>query len=574
MNTVETIRHSTSHIMAAVVKQLYPDAKFAIGPATADGFYYDFDMPSPLSEADLPKILKGMKNLVKRNLPFEKAEWPKEKARAYFAERGEIYKCELIDDIPGDTVSIYKTGDFLDLCKGPHVGSTKEISAFALLSVAGAYWRGSEKNKMLQRIYGTAFETQEALDDYLRKLTEAKERDHRKLGKELGLYDFNDQIGPGLVLWYPKGAMVKTLIEDFWRSKHTAAGYQLVYTPHIGKSTLWETSGHLEFYQDSMYAPMQIDEEEYYLKPMNCPFHIMIYKSQWHSYRELPIRYAELGTVYRYELSGVLHGLLRVRGFTQDDAHIICTPEQLEEEVIKTVRFSIEMLRAFGLNEFDIYVSTKPKEKAIGEKAHWDEATAALKKALESNNLPYQIDEGGGAFYGPKIDIKIKDAIDRAWQCSTIQFDFNLPERFNMFYIGSDGAEHRPYMIHRALLGSIERFMGTLVEQYKGSFPVWLAPVQVRVLALSEKFADAVEAITGQIRKAGIRVEADVRAEKIGFKIREAETQKIPFMAIVGEKEIADNVVAVRMRGRKDLGTMTIDALVDHIRKESQQLTT
>jgi len=555
--------------MARAVQELFPTAKVAIGPATDDGFYYDFDLDTPFSEDDLAKIEKRMKKIIKQNIPFEHEAWEKQKAREFFEKRGEIYKCELIDEIEGATVSIYKTGEFVDLCKGPHVASTKELKAFKLLSVAGAYWRGSEKNKMLQRIYGTAFETQTDLDDYLFKIEEAKKRDHRRLGKELQLYDFSEDVGAGLTLWYPKGAMVKYIIEEFWRRQHIEAGYQLVSTPHIGKADLWQQSGHLEFYRESMYAPMDIEGQEYFIKPMNCPFHIKIYNSQWHSYKELPVRFAELGTVYRYELSGVLHGLLRVRGFTQDDAHIICTPEQLEAEVQKTVDFSIAMLKAFGMNSFDIYVATKPAAKFIGDAAMWQRATDALKASLEKNGLRYTIDEGGGAFYGPKIDIKIKDAIDRPWQCSTIQFDFNLPERFKMFYIGSDGSEHRPFMIHRALLGSIERFMGTLVEHYKGAFPVWLAPVQLKVISLSERFTKEVEAIFEKFKQTGIRAELDVRSEKVGYKIREAEALKIPYMVIIGENEVRDNVLSVRMRGRKDLGLMAFEAVVEMIKKKN-----
>lgn len=568
MIDLSTLRHSAAHIMAAAVQELYPDVKLAIGPSIADGFYYDFDMPDTLSNNDLQKIEKRMRKIIARNMPFESEEWTKARALEFFEKKGEIYKCELIQDIPDETVSVYTTGDFIDLCKGPHVASTKEITAFKLLSVAGAYWRGSEKNKMLQRVYGTAFETEEDIQAYVRKLEEAKERDHRKLGKELELFDCDDDIGPGLILWHPKGAMIKTLVEDFWRQEHMKSGYQLVYSPHIGKADLWRTSGHLEFYKESMYSAMEVDGEEYYIKPMNCPFHIKIYNDKWHSYRELPVRFAELGTVYRYELSGALHGLLRVRGFTQDDAHIICTPEQMESEVIKTVDFSIAMLRAFGLHDFDIYVSTMPAEKSIGDKEKWDLATEALKAALTKNGLVYQIDEGGGAFYGPKIDIKIKDAIDRSWQCSTIQFDFNLPERFKMFYIGVDGSEHRPYMIHRALLGSIERFMGMLIEQYKGAFPVWLAPVQLKVIALSEKFNDYASDIADRIQQEGIRVEYDGRAEKVGFKIREAEKQKIPYMIVIGENEVKENVFAVRARGRRDLGQQTFSELIQLIQND------
>jgi len=476
----EIILHTTAHVMAQAVKRLYPDAKIAIGPALEKRFYYDIDVEPPIKEDDLPRIEEEMRKIIKADHPIERVEMTRSEAIEFFADRGEIYKVEILNDIVDtEVVSIYRQDDFVDLCRGPHLPSTGKIRAFKLLSVAGAYWRGDSRNKMLTRIYGTSFPTREALNKYLKFLEEAKKRDHRVLGRQLELFDINENVGPGLVLWFPKGTIIRKIIEDLWIKEHLERGYQLVQTPHIGKARLWEISGHLGFYRESMFDAMKVENDEYYVKPMNCPFHIMIYKSKTRSYRDLPIKYAELGTVYRYELSGVLHGLMRVRGFTQDDAHIICTPEQLDEEIEKLVEFSISFLRNFGFENFDIYVSTRPEEKFTGSIQMWDVATYSLKKALEKLNIDYSIDEGGGAFYGPKIDIKIRDALERSWQCTTIQFDFNLPERFDMSYIAEDGTKKRPYMIHRAILGSIERFVGILLEHSAGDFPVWLAPVQV-----------------------------------------------------------------------------------------------
>ncbi|MBN1692551.1 MAG: threonine--tRNA ligase, partial [Dehalococcoidales bacterium] len=478
-NNLEAMRHSASHVMAEAVLSIFPDAKFAIGPAIEDGFYYDFDLPRTLTPDDLPVIEKKMGEIVKADLPFKHREISKAEAKKLFADQP--YKLELIEEIADDKVGVYKQGKFIDLCRGPHVKSTGEIKAFKLTSIAGAYWRGDEHNAMLQRIYGVAFGSQKELDDYLARLEEAKKRDHRKLGKELDLFIIPEDIGGGLVIYTPKGGRIRSVIEDFWRQEHFANGYEILYTPHIGLSKLWETSGHLDFYKDDMYSPMTIDEQEYYIKPMNCPFHMLAYKSQLRSYRDLPLRWAELGTVYRYERSGVLSGLMRVRGFTQDDAHIICTPEQMNSEISEVLRFSLYMQKKFGFKKYKVYLSTRPND-AIGEGKMWDDAQNALRRVIDENKLDYEVDEGGGVFYGPKIDIKIEDVLGREWQTTTIQFDFNLPERFDLVYFGADGKEHRPYMIHRALFGSWERFFGLLIEHYAGAFPTWLAPVQVKII--------------------------------------------------------------------------------------------
>ena len=475
--------HSTSHLMAHAIQELYPEAKFGVGPAIDSGFYYDIDINSTLTEEDLNKIEKKMLELAEANSTFQREEISKDEALKRFTEKGDEYKLELISDLDEDevTISLYHEGSFTDLCTGPHVPGTDRIKYVKLLSVSGSYWRGDENKQRMQRIYGISFPKKKMLEEHLELLEEAKKRDHRKLGKQLDLFTIHEDAGAGLVYWHPKGARIRHEVEDFWKKEHLKNGYDLLYTPHIGKSWLWETSGHLYNYGENMYAPMPIDEQNYYIKPMNCPFHIMIYKSNLYSYRDLPKRWAELGTVYRYEKSGVLHGMMRVRGFTQDDAHLFCTAEQMDSEITRVVKFSIHMLKSFGFEELKFYVATKP-EKAVGDDELWDNAISALKKSLESENLAYEMDEGGGAFYGPKIDIKIKDALKREWQLSTIQFDWNLPERFDMKYIGEDGKEHRPYMIHRALLGSIERFMGILIEHYGGAFPTWLAPVQAAII--------------------------------------------------------------------------------------------
>ena len=562
----ETYWHSTSHLMAHAIKELYPEAKFGVGPAIDNGFYYDFDINTKLSEDDLQKIENKMKEIINRNESFNRSELSKDEALKFFKEQDDQYKLELIDGLDGDKeiISIYGEGEFTDLCTGPHIPSTGLIKYFKLISVSGSYWRGDENNKQLQRIYGISFPKQKMLDDYLNFLEEAKKRDHRKLGKQLDLFSIHDEGGAGLIYWHPKGARVRNEIEDFWKKAHLKNGYELLYTPHIGKSNLWETSGHLSHFKENMYAPMVIDDQDYYIRPMNCPFHILIYNSKLHSYRDLPLRWAELGTVYRYEKSGVLHGLLRVRGFTQDDAHIFCSHEQIEDEIIEVIRFSIYMWKSFGFEDLKFYVSTRP-EKAVGNDELWDQAINSLESAMKKEGLDYEIDEGGGAFYGPKIDIKIKDALKREWQMSTIQFDFNLPERFGMKYIGEDGKEHRPFMVHRALLGSIERFMGVLIEHYGGDFPVWLAPVQVAVIPVSQHFFSYAEKVRDALIEKDIRVELDKRNEKIGYKIRDWETQKVPYMLIVGEKEEGNETVSVRKHKHGDQGVVGINDFIEQI---------
>ncbi|HUI45814.1 MAG TPA: threonine--tRNA ligase, partial [Nitrospirota bacterium] len=545
---------------------LFPKAKLAIGPAIEEGFYYDFDLERPLTPEDLVKIEKKMAELAKAALPITRKVLSKAEALSFFGKLGETYKVELIEELPDGTISLYEQGDFADLCRGPHVSWTSKIKSFKLLSIAGAYWRGSEKNKMLQRIYGISFPTKEALEAHLTRLEEIKRRDHRKLGKDLDLFSLSDDVGGGLVLWHPRGALIRKTIEDFWRDEHQKNGYDFVYSPHVGRGTLWETSGHLGFYRENMYSSMDVEGQEYYVKPMNCPFHIMIYKNKLRSYRELPLRYAELGTVYRFERSGVLHGLLRVRGFTQDDAHIFVAPEDMEAEVIRVLDFVMKMLRTFGFDDFKAYIATRP-EKCVGDNMMWESATQALKVAAEKVHLGYEMDEGGGAFYGPKIDIKIKDALGRLWQCSTVQFDFNEPERFGMTFIGIDNQAHQPYMIHRALLGSIERFFGMLIEHYAGAFPVWLAPVQAKVISITDKQFDYAKGVRDQLLAVGIRTELDGRSEKIGFKIREAAMEKVPYILVVGEKEVQQGAVAVRERGGKDLGVMTLAEFIDGVRK-------
>lgn len=564
----ETFWHSTAHVMAHAVKDLFPDVKVAIGPAIDMGFYYDFDKKEPFTPADLEKIEARMMEIIKADLPFIRKEVSKEEAYKIFDEAGESYKLEILSEIPEDeTVSIYIVGDFVDLCRGPHVPTTGYIKHFKLLSIAGAYWRGDERNPMLQRIYGISFPKKSQLDEFLKIREEAEKRDHRRLGKELDLFMFDQSVGPGLVLWTPNGSAVREVIEDFWRKEHRAHGYKLIYTPHIGRSVLWQQSGHLEFYKEYMYPPMEFEGQQYFVKPMNCPFHIKLYNRKRHSYRELPIRWAELGTVYRYERSGVLHGLLRVRGFTQDDAHIICRPDQVEDEIREVLKFSLYILRTFGFENFKIYLSTRP-EKFVGDPKDWDLAEHSLKEAIEALELPYEIDEGGGAFYGPKIDIVLKDALGRAWQCSTIQFDFNLPERFDMTYIDKDGTPKRPYMIHRALLGSIERFFATLVEHYAGNFPVWLAPVQVVVLPVSEKYIGYAREVYSKLFNEDLRVELDDSSERISYKIRAAEVRKIPYMIIVGAKEVEAGTVSVRRHGVGDLGQMTLSNFIKNLRND------
>jgi threonyl-tRNA synthetase len=552
---LETMRHSASHVMAEAVKMLFPEAKFGIGPPIEDGFYYDFDLPRTLVPEDLAAIEENMRNCVAAKAPFVREEIDKDKARQLFASQP--YKLELIDELPDQTVTAYRSGSFVDLCRGPHVASTGEIGAFKLLSIAGAYWRGDEKRPMLQRIYATAFPSQAELDEHLKKLAEIEARDHRRLVKQLDLISFHEEAGAGLAYWHPKGGLIRVLIEDYWRKRHLDGGYDIVFTPHIGRAHLWETSGHLGFYKDSMYSPMQIDEQDYYIKPMNCPFHIMIYKTRLHSYRELPLRWAELGTVYRYERSGTLHGLLRVRGFTQDDAHIVCTPEQIEDEITRVLDFCLSILRAFGFEDYKVELSVRDPQnlgKYAGSDAMWQQAERSLIKALEARDLPHERKEGEAVFYGPKIDIKIKDVLGRYWQCSTIQFDFNLPERFDMTFIGEDGKERRPYMVHRALMGSLERFFGVLVEHYSGAFPVWLSPVQVMIIPIADRHLDYARKVESELKADGLRIQIDARSERMNSKIREAQLQKIPYMLVVGDKEVAEEAVSIRLRSGEDLG--------------------
>ena len=544
------------------VLQMFPEAKIAIGPAIEDGFYYDFDLPRPLTLEDLAEIEKRMRDIIKRRQPFICSEVTRQEALARFATQP--YKLELVQDLPeGERISIYTQDGFTDLCRGPHVGSTAEIdpNGFKLLSIAGAYWRGDEKRPMLQRIYGTAWHNKEELEAYLKRLADMEARDHRKLGRQLDLFSIHEEAGAGLIYWHPNGGRVRTLVEDFWRQEHYKNGYDLLYSPHIGRAWLWETSGHLDFYSENMYSPMPIDNIDYYIKPMNCPFHILMYKTQTRSYRELPLRWAELGTVYRYERSGVLHGLLRVRGFTQDDAHIICTPEQIETEILRVLRFSLHIWRSFGFEDIRPYLATRPA-KAVGEPARWDQATESLRRALDEERLSYEIDEGGGAFYGPKIDLKIRDAMGREWQMTTIQFDFNLPERFDMVYVAEDGTPRRPYMVHRALLGSLERFFGLLIEHYGGAFPVWLHPLQVKVIPIADRHVPYARQVNTELEQAGLRAQVDASSDRLNAKIRNAQLQKIPYMLVVGDREAEAHQVSVRLRTEENLGSMAVDDFI------------
>ncbi len=553
--------------MAWAVMNLYENVKLDIGPATDEGFYYDFDMPHRLVPEDLPVIEAEMARLAKLAVPFARTEQDRAAAEASLRAIAQPYKVERLADIPtGEAISFYQCGEFRDLCRGPHVATTAEIGAVKLLSIAGSYYRGKETNPMLQRIYGTAYATQQELDAYLKGLEEARLRDHRKLGRELDLFSISDDIGAGLILWHPKGGRVRERIERFWRDQHFQHGYELLYSPHVGLADLWQTSGHLDFYRDAMYAPLELDERQFYVKPMNCPFHIKIYQASQRSYRDLPFRWAELGTVYRYEKSGVLHGLLRVRGFTQDDAHIFCTPEQIEDEICEVLRFCLELLRAFGFTDFHVYLATRP-EKAVGEPARWEQATRSLEQAVARAGLKCDVDEGGGAFYGPKIDVKIKDAIGREWQCSTIQFDFNLPERFDISFIGEDGQKHRPYMVHRALFGSLERFFALLVEQYAGAFPLWLAPEAARVLPIADRHHEWAKAVVAQLRAAGLAATADLSAESLNKKIRNARNQRLPYLLVVGDREVTGQQVAVRGRAG-ELGAMAIPDLIARLNDE------
>jgi len=572
-----TIRHSVSHIMAQAVVTLFPGTKVAIGPSIENGFYYDFLLPEPISADDLGKIEAEMKRIIESRQDFIKVNVSREEALKRFA--GEDFKTELINDLPeNEEITIYEnrlvpadacgSGKLLwaDLCRGPHVANTREINwaAFKLQSIAGAYWRGDENRPMLTRIYGTAWETPKDLKAHLAFLEEVEKRDHRRLGKELDLFSTHEEAGAGLVYWHPNGARIRVAIEDFWRQKHYQNGYEILFSPHIGKSWLWETSGHLGFYKAGMYSPMEIDKQDYYIKPMNCPFHILIYKNKGRSYRDLPLRWAELGTVYRYERSGVLHGLLRVRGFTQDDAHIFCTPEQMEDEILEVLRFSLSLWKVFGFKEIKAYLATKPAE-SVGEQSMWDAALESLRKAVEAEGLPYQIDEGGGAFYGPKIDLKISDALGREWQMTTIQFDFNEPERFDMTFVDADGKHKRPYMIHRALLGSLERFFGVLIEHFGGAFPAWIAPEQAAVIPVAEGFNEYAQKIAGELKSHNIRVTAELSDERLNAKIRDCQNRKIPYMLVAGQREADEGTISIRLRDGRQLPAMKIADFIKYI---------
>ena len=559
--------HSSAHLMAQAVKRLYPKAQLGIGPPIDDGFYYDIELDKTLSPEDFEVIEEEMKKIVDEDLTVTRKELTRDEAIKFFKSMDEYLKIDLIEDIEGD-LSAYRQGEFTDLCRGPHVSSTGKLGKnFKLLSVAGAYWRGDEHNKMLQRLYATAYPDKKRLKQHLFRIEEAKKRDHRKLGRKLELFSIQEEVGGGLILWHPKGALIRNVIEDFWKEEHFKNGYELVYSPHVAKLNLWDKSGHTSFYKENMYAPIPVENVEYQLKPMNCPFHMMIYNSRIRSYRDLPVRFAELGTVYRYERSGVLHGLMRVRGFTQDDAHIFCTPAQLTEEIQRVLKFTIFMLQTFGFKEYDVYLSTRP-EKYVGSVEKWDEATEALRQALENNEIAYKIDPGEGVFYGPKIDIKIRDVLGRSWQCSTIQVDFNLPEKFNIEYVDSDGVYKQPITIHRALLGSLERFFGILIEHYAGNFPLWLAPTQVIILPIADRHNKMTDELNEFFRQNGIRTEKDLRNEMIGFKIREAEIQKIPYMLVIGDAEVESGNPSVRRKGQGDLGTISKENLLINLNEE------
>jgi threonyl-tRNA synthetase len=565
--------------MAEAVLDMFPEGKLAFGPPIEDGFYYDFDLPRSLTPEDLVEIEKRMRESIKGKYPFEYREVGVDEAKAMFADQP--FKIDQIEKLssgeededgmsaadagaePSSHLGIYSHRSFTDLCRGPHLDNTGQIppGAFKLLNIAGAYWRGDENQPMLQRIYGTVWQNQDELEDYLWRLEEAARRDHRKLGKQLDLFSIQEAGGPGLICWHPKGSRIRRLIEEFWYQEHDRGGYEIVYTPHVGKADLWAVSGHLDFYRESMYSPMDVEGQEYFIKPMNCPYQILIYKSRRRSYRELPLRWAELGTVYRYERSGVLHGLLRVRGFTIDDAHIICRPDQVEDEIAKVYDFSLGMLRAFGFEDFAIYLATRP-EHYVGVPERWLQGEQALDRALKAQGLPYKVDEGGGAFYGPKIDIKVKDALGREWQTSTIQFDFNLPERFEMTYIGEDGQEHQPYVVHRALLGSLERFFGTLIEHYGGAFPVWLAPVQVVLIPIADRHGEYAHQVADRLRAAGLRVEVNDSSDRMQAKIRDAQLQKVPYMLVMGDREVKAGAVAVRLRNGEDLGAQPLSDFI------------
>ena len=563
---METLRHSTSHVMAQAVKSLFPEAKITIGPAIKDGFYYDFDLDHHFSPEDFPRIEEKMREIIAEDLPLVRRIMGREEAIRYFQDRGEVYKAELISELPDATVSLYQQGEFVDLCRGPHLSSTGQIPAFKLTSLAGAYWRGDERNKMLQRIYGTAFPTKEALEKHLHLLEEAKRRDHRKLGRELDLFSISDEAGAGLVIYHPKGALLRMLLEDFEKREHLKRGYQIVIGPQILKLDLWKRSGHYDNYREKMYFT-EVEGQAYGLKPMNCLAHMLIYKSKIRSYRDLPLRYFELGTVHRHEKSGELHGLLRVRGFTQDDAHILCTPDQLNGEIKGILNFVRDVMKIFDF-PYELEISTRPETGSIGSDEDWNRATRALRQTLEESGLAFQINEGEGAFYGPKIDVKLKDALGREWQCATIQVDFAMPDRFELSYIGADGEKHRPVMVHRVILGAMERFIGVLIEHFAGAFPTWLAPVQVILLTVTDPQIPYGEKIYQHLLQAGIRVEKDFRNEKLGLKIREAELQKIPYMVVLGDREVKQNLLSPRGRSGKTLAAMPVEGFINIIREE------
>ncbi len=564
-DALDALRHSSAHLMAHAVLELFPNIQTGIGPAIEDGFFYDFLRDTPFTPDDLQLIEEKMRELAKKDIPIQRLTLSKKEALRIFKEMGQKLKVELIEEKGDKEVTCFKQDGFIDFCLGPHLPSTGRIKHFKLLSVSGAYWKGDEKGIQLQRIYGTSFFSAKDLEEHLALLEEARKRDHRKLGPELDLFSFSEDMGAGLILWHPKGATIRRIIEDYWRVEHIQDGYEFIYAPHIAKLDVWRRSGHTEFYE-AMYPPLLSEGIEYELKPMNCPFHVMVFNSRQRSYRDLPLRWAELGTVYRYERSGVLHGLLRVRGFTVDDAHIFCQGDQLEDEIKKVIFLALRMMNTFGFQEYDIYLATRP-EKYVGEVKDWDKATQALEKALKGAKLDFQVDEGEGVFYGPKIDIKVKDALKRSWQCTTIQLDFNLAERFDLHYVGEDGKHHRPFLIHRAILGSLERFFGVLIEHYNGNFPVWLAPVQAVILPIADRHNDYAESLDRIFKENGVRSQLDLRREKVGYKIRDAETQKIPFILIVGDKEVKNGTASLRVHTMGDRGEVKVNEFLEKVRE-------
>ncbi len=563
------LRHTAAHVLAEAVQSLFPEAKVAIGPVIENGFYYDFDFPRGFTPEDLENIEAKMLQIAKKNSPVTRKTVSREESLAAFSGAGESYKVEIVNDLPGDEeITLYDQTDWYDLCRGPHVPETGLVRAFKLTSSAGAYWRGNENNPMLQRIYGTAFWNPKDLRAHLKSLEEAKKRDHRRLGRELDLFSVSEDIGPGLVLWHPRGARVRSVIEDFWKKEHVSRGYEMLYTPHMAKLDLWRSSGHVDFYRENMFSSMEVETSDYQIKPMNCPFHILVYKTRTRSYRDLPLRWAEIGTVYRYERSGVLHGLMRVRGFSQDDAHIFCRPDQIREEVSGVLELTMDFLRTFGFDDYEIFLSTRPA-RFVGSEENWERSTEAIEEALSETGLEYGVDRGGGAFYGPKIDLKIKDVLGRAWQCSTIQVDFNLPERFAMEFAGEDNARHVPIMIHRAIFGSLERFFGILIEHYGGAFPFWLSPEQVRVASVGREHAEYCERVCGTLRESGIRAETDTRNEKLGYKVREAQTMKIPYLLVAGDREAEAGTVAPRRYGQEAMPALSVGDFVERVAGEN-----